>query len=53
MTQKETIRKVLRYIRRYWAYLIISLLLATFTVTLTLYIPILTGRAVDYIVAAG
>lgn len=53
MTQKETIRKVLRYIRRYWAYLIFSLLLAVFTVTLTLYVPILTGRAVDFILAEG
>lgn len=53
MTQKETIRKVLRYIRRYWVYLILSLLLAVGTVMLTLYIPILTGEAVDYIVGAG
>lgn len=53
MTQKETIHKVLRYIRRYWIYLIASLLLAVVTVTLTLYIPILTGNAVDYIVGKG
>lgn len=53
MTQKETIHKVLRYIRRYWAYLILSLLLAVGTVMLTLYIPILTGEAVDYIVGPG
>lgn len=53
MSQKETIRKVLRYIRRYWIYLILSILLAVGTVTLTLYIPILTGEAVDYIVGAG
>lgn len=53
MTQKETIQKVLRYIRRYWIYLIASLLLAVVTVTLTLYIPILTGNAVDQIVGKG
>ena len=50
MSQKETIHKVLRYIRRYWFYLILSLLLAVVTVALTLYIPILTGNAIDHIV---
>ena len=53
MSQKETIRKVLRYIKQYWAYLIASLILAVVTVALTLYIPILTGEAIDYIIAPG
>ncbi len=53
MSQKETIHKVLRYIRRYWFYLILSLLLAVVTVALTLYIPILTGNAIDHIVGRG
>lgn len=53
MSQKETIHKVLRYIRRYWSYLILSLLLAVVTVALTLYIPILTGNAIDHIVGRG
>lgn len=53
MTQKETIQKVLRYIKRYWFYLILSLLLAVVTVALTLYVPIMTGNAIDYIVAPG
>ena len=53
MTQKEIIRKVLRYIKNYWVYLIASLVLAVITVSLTLYIPILTGSAVDYIVGPG
>lgn len=53
MSQKETIFKVLHYIRRYRVYLIISLLLAVVTVALTLYVPILTGNAVDYMVAEG
>ena len=51
--QKTTIRKVLRYIKRYWAYLGSSILLAAVTVALTLYIPILTGQAVDFIIAKG
>ena len=53
MSQKETIQKVLRYIRRYWFYLILSLLLAVVTVAFTLYIPILTGDAIDLIVGKG
>ncbi len=53
MSQRETIHNVLRYIRRYWSYLILSLLLAMVTVALTLYIPILTGNAVDHIVGRG
>ena len=52
-TQKETLRKVLHYIRRYWFFLGLSLLLAAVTVALTLYVPVLTGRAVDYIVGPG
>lgn len=53
MTQRETLKKVLRYIRKYWFYLIISLILALVTVALTLYVPILTGQAVDLIVEKG
>ena len=53
MSQKETILKVLHYIRRYRIYLAASLLLAVVTVALTLYVPILTGNAVDYMVAQG
>ena len=49
--QKSTLRKVLRYIRRYWGYLGASIILAAVTVALTLYLPILIGQAVDRIVA--
>ena len=41
--QKSTLRKVLRYIRRYWGYLGASIILAAVTVALTLYLPILIG----------
>ncbi len=51
--QKGTLGKVLRYIKRYWFYLALSLIFAAVTVTLTLYLPILIGRAVDMIVKAG
>ena len=47
--QKSTLRKVLRYIRRYWGYLGASIILAAVTVALTLYLPILIGQAVDQI----
>ena len=51
--QKDTLRKVLRYIRPYWALVGISILLAAVTVAASLYIPILTGGAVDLIVGPG
>ncbi|MGN0291842.1 MAG: ABC transporter ATP-binding protein, partial [Lachnospiraceae bacterium] len=50
---KKTFVKVLRYIRKYWIYLILSILLAVVTVVLTLYLPILTGDAVDQIIGVG
>lgn len=53
MSQKETIKRVLRYIKRYSIYVICSLILAVITVALTLYVPILTGNAVDAIVGPG
>lgn len=51
--QKSTLVKVLRYIKKYWLYLGISILLAAATVALTLYLPILTGKAIDHILAQG
>ena len=51
--QKSTLRKVLRYIRRYWGFLGASIILAAVTVALTLYLPILIGQAVDQIVGKG
>lgn len=51
--QKETLLKVLRYIRKYWFYLGVSVFMAACTVALTLYVPILTGDAIDLIVEKG
>ncbi len=48
-----TLKKVLHYIRRYWLFVLISLFCAAVSVALTLYIPILTGEAIDYIIAEG
>ena len=51
--QKETLFKVLKYIKRYrWA-VIFSVVLAAVTVATTLYVPVLTGEAVDLIVEHG
>ena len=50
---KETMKRVLKYIRKYTPALVLSLLLAGLTVLLTLYVPILTGNAVDLIIGEG
>ena len=52
-SQKETIKTVLKYGKKYILYFILSILLAAVTVALTLYVPILTGRAIDLIVGKG
>lgn len=49
----KTIRRILHYIENYRGHVILSILLAAVTVVLTLYIPILTGQAVDTIVGPG
>ena len=49
----QTIRRILHYIQNYRGHVILSILLAAVTVVLTLYIPILTGQAVDTIVGPG
>ena len=51
--QKETIKKVLHYIKKYWLYLAVSIIAAAVTVAFTLYLPILTGYAIDLIIAKG
>lgn len=51
--QMETLKQVMNYIRRYWLLAGLSLVLAAVTVILTLYIPILTGDAVDLLLGKG
>ena len=51
--QSETLKKVFRHLGRYRIFVVFSILLATVSVALTLYIPKLTGYAVDYIVGPG
>ena len=51
--QTQTIIKILKYIRRYWGFLGISVFLSAVTVVCSLYLPLLTGDALDYIIAKG
>lgn len=51
--QLMTIRKVLRYMKKYIPLLVVSILLATVTVAITLYFPILIGNALDFIIEKG
>lgn len=51
--QGETLKKVFRRLGRYRIFVVFSVLLAAASVALTLYIPKLTGYAVDKIVGPG
>lgn len=51
--QRETILTVLKYIRKYWIYLALSIVMAALTVSLTLYLPILTGQVIDLLIDKG
>lgn len=53
MNKKSTLKKVLKRIEKYRLLVLLSLLMAAATVVLTLYLPILTGNAVDGIIAKG
>lgn len=46
----KTVKQVLHYLKRYIPLMVLSLLLAVFIVAFTLYVPILIGRAIDFIV---
>ncbi len=52
-SQKNTLLRVLRDLRQYRKWLVMTVLLAVVTVVLTLYVPILIGRAIDRIEGAG
>lgn len=49
----QILKKVLHRIRRYWPALIISMVLAAVYVAMTLYIPVLVGRAIDAMIDVG
>lgn len=53
MKNKSVLKRVLAAIGRFKALLLVSLPLSVISVVLTLYIPVLAGRAIDGIVSAG
>ncbi len=52
-SNKDIMKKVLDHIGKYKFFLLFSIVLAAVSVVLTLYIPILTGQAVDCILGPG
>ena len=52
-SQKSTVLKVLSYIKNYRALLFTSIALSAVWVVITLYIPVLIGNAIDFIVEQG
>lgn len=53
MKNKSVVSKILKKIKPYYGYLLLALLSAVISVSLTLYIPVLTGQAVDNIIDSG
>jgi len=51
--KKGTLKKVLRYAARYKILIYLSMVLAVITALLSLYVPILAGRAIDHIIGKG
>jgi ATP-binding cassette subfamily B protein len=52
-SQNSALRGVLHRLKRYTGWIVLSIILATVTVVLSLYIPILVGDAIDCIIAPG
>lgn len=53
MNNKEIIKRIFSYVKRYNTLMIFSLLLSVVSVVGALYIPVLVGRAIDLIVDSG
>ena len=51
--RKSTMKKVWDYLKNYRFLLIVSVVMAAVTVAGTLYVPILVGDAIDYIIKKG
>lgn len=48
-----TVGKVLRFIKPYWVFVVLSVLCSALAVVMTLYVPVLIGRAIDFILGPG
>ncbi len=51
--QKKTLKRVIQYIKKYVVLVVFSLIFAAVAVVTTLYLPILTGDAVDCMIGKG
>ncbi len=51
--KQSTVKKIFKYAKRYTFFFVLSIIFATITVVTTLYLPILTGEAIDYILEPG
>ncbi len=51
--QKDTLIKVLRYMKPYGGLMVLTIIMAIISVALTLYLPVLTGKAVDMLKLVG
>ena len=51
--KRDTLKKLFRYAKKYTPLFVLSVVFATITVVTTLYLPILTGNAIDYILEPG
>ncbi len=49
----QTFLQVLQYVKKYWLLMLCSILFAAATVAMTLYVPVITGDAIDLIVKKG
>ena len=50
---KKTYGRILKYLKPYMPLIVLSLMAAALTTLLSLYVPILAGRAIDHIVGPG
>ena len=47
------IMRIWKHIRKYWFYIVCSLIFAALSVASQLYVPILTGNAIDHMIGVG
>ena len=47
---KQTIKRAIQYIGKYKGFITISILLSLISVLLSLYVPILIGNAIDFVI---
>ena len=50
---KKVIRRILHYLKPYWFFMLCSLIFAAVSALLALYLPVLTGQAVDIVIGKG